>query len=274
MTQSFGEIEEQIEPPDGEEYLHEKRRLPAPAGRVQVQTEPNVGWSVFGQLVSHDRRLNATPPAGLQLQVQFEHQMQTHTVQFNGPDNLAVGAIGGVICEAEILWSVEGVTVRRVVTVADGVAVSGEAQSVTVNIYDQSFDRGIRYNVGCTVAPGLRGDTQQPPTLVVPVVTAAGASFPFGISIAPGVTVRFPLPQNVGAISSYAVVSSAAPPGAPLADNSVLITHRNGGGVPIQFYGFTGCFKYVPLFSTTTSVEFTNQHTSNVLLSHHYGIEG
>lgn len=256
-----------------DQYLFQKRDG-NPGPKLPVVAAPNFGWSVFGELISHDSRLSQEPPKVIQLQCSFDRQMQTHTIQFNGPDNFAIGAIGAVMPEAEIIWSVEGVSIRRVVSISDGLSISGEAQSVTVNMYDQSFDGPERYTVGCTVAPGVRGDTQQPPLLRVNTTVAGGVQFPFGVGLAAAASADWLLPPNVGAVSSFMTVRGAAPPAAPLVENEVEITHFNGGLVPVKFYGLSGCFKYIPLFGGTRLVRITNRSATAIAVAHHFGIEG
>jgi len=265
-----------------DQYLFEKRK-DSPGPKVQVVTQSTIGWSINASMVTTGRTSGGGTPLRdtnkkiqQQLQVAFDRQMQTHTIQFNGPDAAAIGAFGGVIAEAEILWSVEGATIRRVVTVTDGMAVSGEAQSVTVNLYDQTYgSSGFAYKVAVTVAPGVRGNIQQPPLLQAPGVSVAtGIEFPAAFGIGAGAVGRWNLPQNVGAVSSYLTIQGAAPPAAPLADNSILVTHRNGGGLPILSYGLNGCFKYIPLFSGTVSVEVLNNTAAAIAAAHNFGIEG
>lgn len=259
-----------------EQFLHEKRQQLSTKqpGAVLVQPPPLVGWSITGQLTTHNSLVQPTPPKQLQLQVAFDKQMQTHTVQFNAPDNnIPLGSVAGIICEAEIIWSVEGTQVRRVVSVSDGVAISGEAQGVAVNIYDASFDSGFTYTVGATVAPGVRGNTQQPPTLRVNGRTALGAVFPYSAAVAAGATAFFDIPPNVGAVSSYMEVTNL-PAAVPLDDNDITIVHRIASGVPIKQYGLNGCFKYIPLFGSTKSIEITNNSAGFIIMSHQLGIEG
>jgi hypothetical protein len=142
---------------------------------------------------------------------------------------------------AEIFWSVGGNTVRRVVSLKDGMSITGVGEHVKVIITDDSrsddtIPPGIEWAASMTVAPGSRSATQQPPYLEeqVPYEVAAGA------------TVDVPIPQNSGVISVY--VMAAAAVGVALADNSILVQQRfltvptkqydprNYGWVPITPY--------------------------------------
>lgn len=251
--------------------------------RVPVAVAPLVGWSNSGVLGVGDNMSNGAllvpprPTRQVQLQCQFNRQMQTHTVQFNGPDNNNLQVVGtGVRTQAEILWSVEGGVVRRVVDVLDGTAVSGEAQAVSVNIYDYSnVATALTYQVGVTVAPGVRGNTGQPPTLR-PLGTRAsdGAVFPYGANLVPANVINYAVPPNVGAISNcvQAINNAGA---ASLLDPEIIVTCLSPAGNVLTRYGYnlTGTFQPLPANTATISVQ--NRHAADTVnVNCVLGIEG
>lgn len=265
----------------GDEAFLFQRRYEAelkPPG-LPVVTQAYVGWSMADELTTRNSVSVPVPPKQLQLQCSFDRQMQTHTVQFNAPDNDVVLTGTGIICEAEIIWAVEGNTVRRYVSVADGLAISGEAQSVTVNIFDMSLTNTVRaYRVGCNVAPGVRPDTQQPPTLRVSGFRSSGGvttgPFPFAGTLTPGDVMSYTIPPNVGAISSYVALS--APNGSPQLGvaNDFSVRHETASGAIVREYGIEGCFRFVPLYGGVRTIRITNNRATNILVSHLLGIEG
>ena len=252
--------------------------------RIPVQVPSPFGWSVGGILGVGDSfngpaNILSVPPnprRKVQLQCSFDRQMQTHTIQFNGPDNNNLQVIGtGVRTQAEILWTVEGNIVRRVVDVLDGTAVSGEAQGVAINIYDYSnVATNLTYQVACTVAPGVRGDSGQPPTLR-PLGTRAsdGVVFTYGCNLVAANVVNYDVPPNVGAISAciQAINDAGA---AALLDPEVIISCLSPAGNVLTRYGnkLTGTFQPLPANTATISVRNRSADTINVNCV--LGIEG
>lgn len=241
---------------------------------VPVKPAPLVGWSQSGSLFTHN---NTIGPAAeqVQLQCQFNNQMQTHTVQFNAPDNTVAVAGSGILVEAEILWSVEGGVVRRLVSVLDGMAVSGVAQSVIVNVRDVSLTNiRTEYQVGITVAPGVRGSIHQPPTLRSDGIRSSdGARFAYVTNLAPGDSAVWTVPANCGAVSSYITVDSVT--AVALTDVDVRVLQRAVSGVTQKRYGYNGCFSYVPLYPICRDVTITNTRAvGDIQVSNTFGIEG
>jgi hypothetical protein len=253
--------------------------------RIPVAVAPPMGWSVSGILGvgdSYDGPTNvlSVPPRPrrqVQLQCSFARQMQTHTIQFNGPDNdnlLIVGS--GVRTQAEILWAVQGNVVRRVVDVLDGTAVSGEAEAVAVNIYDYSnVATNLTYQVAVTVTPGVRGNSQQAPTLR-PLGTRAsdGTVFTYGCNLVPANVVNYAVPPNVGAISALvqAINNAGA---ASLLDPELIVSCLAPSGSALARYGYnlTGTFQPLPANTATISVQ--NRHAADTVnVNCVLGIEG
>jgi hypothetical protein len=69
---------------------------------------------------------------------------------------------------AEIRWLVDGVGVRRLISVGSGEQVTGVGEYVSVQIWDDTTpddaDPNPTYDIVCVVAPGTRGSTATPPT--------------------------------------------------------------------------------------------------------------
>lgn len=161
---------------------------------------PPDGWSVSGNA---DCGGNASPS----LQAIFPEAGQ-YTVQF------FVETISGANAAAwaqntlaEITWSVKGNSVRRLVSVTDGLSVSGVAQGVRVRILDQSVVVGVpglkqSYGFSIQVSKGARASVEQPPTLQMLQSDKGIANFgQYLFACPPGGTIDIAIPDNIGAIS-------------------------------------------------------------------------
>ncbi len=235
--------------------------------RIPVRTQGNVGWGNAGVLTADSNQNNA-----VSLQVGFGPQMQTHTIQFDGPDNTVDLGPGIVpVPQAEILWQVNGIVIRRLVTVFDGMAISGEAQSVTVNVRDRTLGgNGAQYTVGITVAPGPRGNIQQPPVLVPRGVTAAGSEFQGFISLVAGDFAHFLIPQNCGAVNTFLVLRIAN--GENL--GSVTLEYRAVNLGIFMVADGNSRYLWVPLVPGIERITIRNNTANTINAAMFIGIEG
>ena len=104
--------------------------------------------------------------------------------------------------QAIVNWKIEGQQQRRVISIISGASISGVATGVDVQIVDiplgGSATDGKTYKVQATLSRGVRGNTQQPPTLTgVPIQSAA-----------PSANVTFEVPQDSGVTSVFVMVAS------------------------------------------------------------------
>lgn len=207
----------------------------------------------------------------LQFQANFE-KPGAYTVQFavTPPDfqtNFAAPGFGIYTAIAEISWRVEGGDVRRVVSVANGVSVSGVGQGVKVAIRDTTtFGAPPRdYTVFAQVAPGTRPSVQQPPTLL---------GFPtFQTINAGGGTATINIPANAGVISSEVSIGPVAIAGFPVI--GVLVIQKNGGGQILKEYDPTVESGFVPVAPGCTQIDIVNQNAANnYRIQVTFGIDG
>lgn len=127
------------------------------------------------------------------LQADFTQAPGYYTVQFalsNYPAGEAPKAT------AEIVWAVEGASVRRKISIGQGTSISGTGQAVKVIVKDADSDP-FDYVVQIAVTPGSRPATGQPPMLVYDGYQTA----------APNAQVTFPIEDNVGAISAEVTIA-------------------------------------------------------------------
>lgn len=146
------------------------------------------GWSSTVKLITQQAKSGS-------LQANFS-KAEYYTVQFTVEP--PTGASDGIYAAtATIAWTVEGNNVYRIVSIGNGVAISGtgEAISVTVNDVTPNVGQapGFEYKVNIQVSPGTRANISQPPTYMrgsdqqVPIL---GDSFAL-----------IDVPQNAGVVS-------------------------------------------------------------------------
>jgi len=100
--------------------------------------------------------------------------------------------------QAIINWKIEGQQQRRVISIVSGASISGVATGADVQIVDIPLGGtatvGKAYKVQATLSRGVRGNTQQPPTLTdTPVKSAAAVNG----------TATFDVPQDSGVTSVF-----------------------------------------------------------------------
>lgn len=133
------------------------------------------GWSVGGNLTARQPTV-----ATVQMQADFERDLGgdgagTYTVQF-AIGSLPAAANVKAQAQAFITWSVNGQSVQRRVSVANGTSVTGVGESVKVVIVDTTNQVNppwvlplkftAQYRVSALVVKGTRPSVQQPPVLL------------------------------------------------------------------------------------------------------------
>lgn len=225
-------------------------------------TSKKNGWSASGTLT----RLETSK--SVSLQVVFPDS-GPYTVQFFlSPQEAQVGSGNPTTCEATLEWSVEGNTIRRVVTVTDGLSISGTGQGVRVVAKDTTTSGGgttaADYTVVIAVAPGTRPGTQIAPTLLRLAQT---------VNIPNAGNVSVAIPDSVG-ISAVCVMISSGPAGsAPIPDQSVQAQHSNAAATTFMTYD-PRTFQWVPLTPGATAIRLTNINAFVVTATIIFEIDG
>lgn len=226
--------------------------------------KPKDGWQQSGTLFT------AKPDQMVTCQANFA-KAEYYTVQLaviQTPDITAPGYIGlgTYAAEADIEWSVEGSTVRRTVSLGNGVSISGTGQAVKVTLRDVSDPAiGVSpYIVQVQIAPGTRPAKSQPPTLQGFIVTQI-------LGVAPAF-IDLPIPPNAGVIS---VETSGALflLGVNFRDNT-RVSHRNAFGQIIKAYDPTQEVGFVPVAPNATFVRITNLSANIFQVNFTWGIDG
>ena len=211
-------------------------------------------WSVSGDLQSN----NASK--AVQLQAEF-HEIGNYLVQFG----ISKTPGDSINPQAELTWSVEGNSVRRVITVVNGVSVTGSAQAVKVKMYDAGSQvAGARdYTGSIQVVPGVRPSQNQPPTLFGAVGTLVDSA-----------AVTVPLPVDSGIISVLIKVASDDVTAAhPIPAGSVYAIQQDSAGARISVYEPQD-YDYVTISRDVTSVSIKNVSGLTIRYSMTFGIDG
>jgi hypothetical protein len=171
------------------------------------------GWSATGTMRNDGQSKAAHLQVNFLEREERPNPSKNYTVQFSvGPTFIhSTKAMSPkpVNPIAEIVWSVEGNSVRRLVSVTNGMSVTGVGEAVKVSVSDATLEsfagQSVDYQVDITVAPGTRASIQQPPTYYPQTREHSGIYSVSGVGpiAAPGNTVDVPVPDNAGVISYF-----------------------------------------------------------------------
>lgn len=173
------------------------------------------GWSSSGQLTQGNRVRE------ISLQADFD-EPGAYTVQFSMQQPAVIAGVPNFAAKAEAIieWKVEGNWVTRVVSLGNGVSVSGVGQAVRVKMADRSPTLYLPpqspqpYFCGAQVVRGTRAATQQPP-----VYTPVDEVY----SVAPGASLVVPVPGDAGVISVQVTMQSAGLASSLVVDGDGLV---------------------------------------------------
>jgi hypothetical protein len=212
---------------------------------ASAESEPAMsitGWSKTANL----RSFNAGQKDSLQADFDDAGGAGTFTVQFDifnfDPD---IGPINPI---AVLDWSVEGNSVRRVISVSSGTSITGVGSAVKVTVYDDNPNIPLAvppsmpqpYQIGITIAPGVRATTPNPPHFI-PWITSAPGVYLLGVHLLGAASfVDVDVPQGYG-VNSVEVIFYSLTPGSmgdpPSADIAI---------VQFDSTGVVGLRRYTP----------------------------
>lgn len=184
-------------------------------------TQP--GWSASKRLVPGGRL------DSLAFQTGFP-EIAVYTIQLGLLQSYVHSPTETTRARAEIVWSLRGNNVRRLVDCVSGLSISGLAESVNVKIYDDSNFNGnaqSAYNVSLQVGKGVRPAVERPPTLVASEGSVNDSGYYLTNNADPQeIVIAQP---DAGIISVMVTVSPDV--GIALAEYNVIVEQRNGTGV-------------------------------------------
>ena len=231
----------------------------------------NLGWQKTGTLLTG--QLGAAQPTSLNLQAGFQPPhgdgAEIYTVSFA----VQPPSDGVYTTVADISFSTAGNSYTRRVSVAGGTSISGPADHVKVNAFDQTnpvVSNGKAYRIDMLVTKGCRPTTGQPPKFFVDrfVILAGGvASVPIPTSF--GVT-----SVNLGGLMTLGV---ATPPTGtvPLATDLLGIFGVSGTSIAFSAFGVDpeGA-NWVPVPPGANILYIRNNGVTNALVGVTFGIDG
>lgn len=217
-------------------------------------------WSASGNLRTGDSQVSVT------LQTPTFEEPDYYTLQFNLHRPPNAPANENIAAEAEVVWTVEGNSVRRLITIGSGSVISGCGNNANVKIRDSSINaNGVLYPVSVQITKGTRPSIQQPPMLY-------GEYF----FVSPGNAVRTAIPQNAGIISVFIgiAIENAGAVG-PIPNDTIKALFTTGGQT-LSIAGFDQMNGWVPVPPGADSIDlyWISGSTARVEASMIWGIEG
>lgn len=232
-------------------------------------------WSAGGQMITGNQDKKVA------LQQPFP-EPGPYTITFTLDPLQADLNQAGIRAQAEITWSIDGNSVKRVINVGDGTSISGVAEAVNVIVTDvtvlhgvASAQAGYTYFVSVMVAPGTRAFNSVPPTLS-PFPFQSFSQIGTQLTVAPGGnTAVIPVPRGVGVTSMHVDVVSSFPEGDVVPDGTpVVAQYQFSSGGPIRFYD-PRAIDWCPIQPGTTGVVLFNKSaTDQLTFSLVWGIDG
>ena len=241
----------------------------------------NTGWCSNGTLITPQPTPLAPPNdqirSGESIVLQTElKEPGYYTLQFflnARRDPLAPGIT--YRGKAEILWTVLGNTVRRVISVYSGAAISGAGGYVQVSLKDDSYSvfGGLSrqtYPASIILAKGTRASTPQPPVLYDDEIVN-GQRVPY--TSAPGSTLSIPVPDDSGVnqvLIQYAQLSGTV---APVSPNDLVA--QFSGGITTNQQNMEFFNRWMPVPSGAEFLQLFNRSaTETYRISPVWGVEG
>lgn len=210
------------------------------------------GWQQSGTLTTGNDQKSVS------MQANFP-ESGYYTVQFAVVPPVGIaGGLNSFEAIAVIDWRVEGASVRRKVSVGNGVSISAPAQGVGVTVNDDTVTAtaGNDYTVQIQVARGSRPNPGYPVTFVDNFLESLG----------PGASFVYDVPQNAGVTSVQiaAGLTTLQVPGV----QGVVIEIKNSIGTLLKFYDLATYPDFVPLPPSAATVTVTS-----LLAAGTYGIQ-
>lgn len=241
-----------------------------PGGRTKLDS----GWSTSGKLDA------SQPGKSVSMQAGFE-ESGAYTVQFqvNMPANADVESYN-FSTEAIISWSVEGNTISRRITVADGSSVTGVGQSCSVRVIDTSVATGNAplvggtpiYEVGISIAKGNRSSAMIP-TYVPPDARAAALTAGVGNSV------DIDIPDNSGINSVMVLAHLIGATERVIAPSDLAIAQISPGLTGVfSVYDYTDQQgNFIPIVPGVSRIQLrctTTHAATNIIYTVVFGVDG
>lgn len=235
-------------------------------------------WSNRGEMTI------GNPTKRVSLQAKFEEDPGSYTIQFDvtRPPGITFRDI-----RAFISWSVEGQSVERIISVQDGVTITGNGQGVRVVVQDVTNLAYINpggltppivfiadYDCVVTIVKGVRASNQTEPFILALPETFAGfiaGQTEQAVVINAGQNADFPVPSDAGITSTFVTVTSLT---APLTNSEVIVSHLNPVVGTSKIYSPLINSGWVPLTGEVEIVRISNLSMEAIRASVTFGVDG
>ncbi len=231
------------------------------------------GWSQSGELLTGSSLVRGSSKAvNLQAKLQEDDSL---TVQFNVEKKSDFVANP----QAEIVSSVEGNTVRRVVTVIDGASITTRGRNIRViarDFTDASFGPGRKYVVSILATLGVRAGSKQPPILIpLTYFDMLGVESPIGaaISLATGQNNTIVIPPDAGVTMVHTAVWVDTGAAGPVPEQSLFVSHENSSTV-MKYYDPLTFSDWVPIAPNSSIIRISNNSTFPSYWQVTFGVDG
>jgi len=216
-------------------------------------------WTAQGTIIAQGGS-GVTPDRKVVLQQNLEPGY--YTLQFWTQD--PPGVLASFRAKAEILWTVKGGPIRRVIDVYNGASISGAALGINCEVTDASpvgVGPQVPYDVTINLVKGTRPTFggSQPPVLT-PRDVIGGNTPPYLILSQSSIDVT--VPENSG-INSVMIMATQEYPGAvntiPITNGDLEVFFMNSASA--TFFGsvnYDGFQKFVPVPAGTKVLRITN----------------
>lgn len=240
------------------------------------------GWSAVGTLTTRTDA-NPNPDGAVHLQVDFgEKNSEYYTLQFSILPPPFVGEESiGIKGKAELLWTVEGNFIRRVVSVSNGQSISGLGQAVSIKITDDSFNPNdnpaVQYGVSVQVTRGTRpayGNSQPPLFSVMEGIYQAQIGPPnpdAPVTVAAGSDLAIAVPPDCGINCFLLMIKVDGVAG--IDDESVRV-EQTSAGIIMAETSLRMANDWQPLMPGATTIVITNSSASDIIVTPLFGVEG
>lgn len=249
----------------------------------RIQQKVKNGWSQSGNLITFNQN------AGVVLQKEFPGA-GNYTVQFGIGNTFTIAANGSPTAapnavirpRALISWNIHGSQVEREVSVVNGTSVSGQAEGVTVRLFDGLFTgmagvAGIRYPGLINVSKGIRPTPGQQAPIFYPdtgvLSTGPTVILDREITLAPTVSLEVDVPRGCTQVWVTAVDGANPPTVLTAAEIQVTALNSTALAAVASWFPLPPFWAQIP--PTTDMIRITNfSAAKNINVSLIFGVDG
>ncbi len=248
------------------------------------------GWSKSGYLgtggVVIDAPGNNRTNKSISTQAKFEATEGGPGAQYFTMEFSAQRPPSGVFfAYADVTWSTQGNDVKRRISIANGMVISGTAEYAKVEMFDGTTAEFLTaqgltpepYYVNVLITPGSRPSTQQPPRLVVQE-SGNLLGTPGFYQVIAGSSILIPIDQNFGIISLNSIAMVLGAIMTPIVAGDISLFFRistiNATLGCVDLFAVQGT--WIPVPPGTDELKIVNNRAApdDILVNVVFGVEG